>query len=151
MNTLTVKEIKEELPPFLTENDVIAMDLELSGLLENQLHRPHGRMTSLAGCFDGETVYLIYEEGDVEEYLKRVEKATWVFHNSIFDLGHLKRWSQVKERKNMRDTMIIEKLLYSNYYDDFGLQALVRRHLGCYMSKDVRKEFSSLEGRMTKE
>lgn len=151
MNQLTCKEIIKGLPPVLTENDVIALDLELAGLKESQLHRPHGRMTSLAGTIDGETVYMVFEEDEVAEFLRRIDKATWIFHNSTFDIGHLRRWADVPERSNMRDTLLIERLLWSNYYDDFDLKALVRRYLKCYMPKDIRKEFHNLEGAMTPE
>lgn len=151
MKTLECKETIRGLPPILSERDVIALDLELAGLREEQLHRPAGRMTSLAGSFDGETAYIIFEESEVEEFLRRIEKATWVYHNATFDLAHLRRWAPIQERKNLRDTMLIEKVMYSDYYDDFGLDDLVRRYLKCYMPKDVRKEFHNLEGAMTDE
>lgn len=151
MKTLECKEIKRSLPPVLKETDTVALDLELSGLKEGQLHRPFGRMLSLACTFDGETAYIIFEEDEVAEFLSRIQKATWVFHNSAFDLGHLRRWAVVPERKNMRDTLLIERLLWSNYYDDFDLKAVVRRYLKCYMPKDIRKEFHDLEGAMTQE
>lgn len=149
MKLLEYKKIYQELPPTLTENDTVALDLELAGLKENQLHRPHGRFLSLAGSFDGESAYIIFDVTQIPEFMKRIEKATIVFHNSVFDLGHLKRWTEITERKNMRDTLLIERLLWSNYYSDFTLADLVRRYLKCYMSKDVRKEFHNLEGGMT--
>lgn len=152
MKQLECKKIIRGLPPLLlSSTDVIALDLELAGLREEQLHRPAGRMTSLAGSFDGETAYIVFGEGEVAEFMSRIEKATWVFHNSTFDLGHLRRWATIPERKNLRDTMLIEKIMFSDYYDDFGLNDLVRRYLGCYMPKDVRKEFHTLEGEMTEQ
>lgn len=151
MKTLECREIIRGLPPILKETDVIALDLELSGLRDEQLHRPAGRMTSLAGSFDGETAYIVFEEDEVAEFMQRIDKATHVYHNATFDLGHLRRWARIQERKNLRDTMLIEKAMFSDYYDDFGLNDLVRRYLGCYMPKDVRKEFHNLEGAMTDE
>ena len=149
MNILQIENIYEELPPILGEDDVIALDTELSGLKEEQLHRPHGRLASLAGSFDGKNAYIIFDDAQVQEFLDRCSQATWIFHNSTFDLGHLRRWATIPERRNMRDTMLIEKLLYSNYYDDFALADLVRRYLKCYMSKETRKEFHNLEGAMS--
>lgn len=149
MKTLTYTKIYQELPPILTENDTIALDLELGGLKDSQLHRPFGRFLSLAGCFNGEDAYIIFDEKQIPEFMKRIEKATFVFHNSVFDLGHLKRWTEITERKNMRDTLLIERLLWSNYYSDFTLSDLVRRYLKCYMEKATRKEFHDLEGEMT--
>lgn len=151
MNKLTCKEIIEDFPPILDTESVIGLDLELSGLRENQLHRPAGRLVSLQGSFDGETAYIVFGEDEVAEFMRRIEKATWVYHNSTFDIGHTRRWAKVVERKAMRDTLLIERLLWSNYYTEFGLNHLVRRYLGCYMPKSVRKEFHDLEGPMTKE
>lgn len=151
MKTLESKQIYLQPPPKLGEGDTIALDLELSGLKQEQLHRPHGRFVSLAGTYDGENVYLIEDEEQIEEFLENIKDATWVFHNSLFDLGHLRRWAKVDERKNMRDTLLIERLMFSGYYENFGLSDLVRRYLKCHMPKDVRKEFHELEGRMTKE
>ena len=151
MQTLQYKQIYLQPPPKLSAGDVVALDLELAGLKEGQLHRPHGRFVSLAGCFDGETVYLIEDEEQIQEFLENIQEATWVFHNSVFDLGHLRRWATVEERKNMRDTLLIERIMFSGLYSDFGLNDLVRRYLKCYMPKAVRKEFHDLEGRMTRE
>ena len=151
MKKLSYKEIIYGLPPVLTNEHVISLDLELSNLREEQKHRPAGQMLSLAGCFDGETVYIVFEESEVQEYLDRISAATWVFHNSVFDLGHLRRWATIPERRNMRDTLLIDRIMWSNYYSDFGLQDLVRRYLRCYMDKTVRKEFYTWVGAMTKE
>ena len=151
MKTLQYKEIIHGFPPVLTSDQVISLDLELSNLREEQKHRPAGQMLSLAGCFDGETIYIIFEESEVQEYLNRISAATWVFHNSVFDLGHLRRWAEIPERRNMRDTLLIERIMWSNYYSEFGLQDLVRRYLKCYMDKTVRKEFYTWTGAMTQD
>lgn len=151
MNQLQCSQIYLQPPPKLSAGDVVSLDLELAGLKETQLHRPHGRFVSLAGCFDGENVYLIEDEEQVQEFLDNIKDATWVFHNSVFDLGHLRRWATVEERKNMRDTLLIERIMFSGLYSDFGLNDLVRRYLKCHMPKAVRKEFHDLEGRMTQE
>jgi len=149
MKTLEYKNIYQELPPTLTENDTVALDLELAGLKEGQLHRPHGRFLSLAGSFDGENAFIVFGDDQVQEFMNRVGKATQIFHNSVFDLGHLKRWTEITERKNMRDTLLIERLMWSNYYSDFTLADLVRRYLKCYMDKSVRSDFHDLDGEMT--
>lgn len=151
MNTLTYEKIIKDFPPMLDADMSIGLDLELSGLREGQLHRPAGRLTSLAGSFDGKTAYIVFGEDEVAEFLRRIEKATHIYHNSTFDIGHIRRWADYPERTNMRDTLLIERLLWSNYYTDFGLNHLVRRYLGCYMPKDIRKEFHGLSGAMTEE
>ena len=151
MNKLQYENIHYSLPPKASKDEVWALDLELSGLKDTQLHRPHGRLESLSGTNDGKNVYIIFEEDEVQSYMDAISESTIVFHNSVFDLGHLRRWANVPEQKNMRDTLLIERLLWSNYYDEFALNHLVRRYLKCYMSKDTRKEFHDLEGPMTKE
>lgn len=151
MKTLEIKQIYLQPPPRLGAGDTISLDLELAGLKEGQLHRPHGTFVSLAGSFDGETAYLIEDVDQIQEFMDNIQDATWVFHNSVFDIGHLRRWVKIEERKNMRDTLLIERLMFSGYYSDFGLNDLVRRYLKCHMPKDVRKEFHAHEGRMTQE
>lgn len=148
MQRLKCENIIYGLPPELESGQSIALDLELSGLNENQLHRPAGRFLSLAGSFDGKTAYIIFEDSQIQEFLNRISKAVWVFHNSTFDIGHLRRWATVEDRY-IRDTMLIEKILWADYYDGFGLSDLVRRYLKCYMDKDVRKDFHDLSGSMT--
>lgn len=150
MKTLQCREIIKDLPPKLSKTDTCAIDLELSGLRDEQLHRPAGNFVSLAASFDGETAYIIFDETEIQEFLDNISEALWVFHNSTFDIGHLRRWANVEERP-IRDTMLIEKILWADYYDSFGLNDLVRRYLKLYMPKFVRKEFKSLEGEMTKE
>lgn len=150
MNKLSYKQIYLDVPPVLDSSQSIALDLELSGLREEQLHRPAGNFVSLAGCFDGENVYLIQDEELVQQFMDNIKEATWIFHNSTFDIGHLKRWATFPEVQ-IRDTLLIDKILWSDYYENFGLNDLVRRYLKKYMAKDVRAEFSELEGRMTNE
>lgn len=151
MKELECKDVICGLPPVLTKDHTVSLDLELTGLREEQLHRPAGDIVSLACSFDGETAYMIFDSGEVAEFLERIKDATWIFHNSTFDIGHLRRWAKVPERKEMRDTLLIERILWADYYDDFGLNDLVRRYLGCYMDKSVRDEFSEFTGRMTQE
>lgn len=151
MNLLQLENLYLDLPPVLSESDTVSLDLELGGLNENQLHRPAGWFLSLACSFDGKNAYLIQDEAKIQSFLANISKATWVFHNSTFDIRHLNRWAEIDERSNMRDTMLIEKLMFSEYYSDFGLNDLVRRYLGCYMEKETRKEFSTHQGSMTPE
>lgn len=150
MNSLQVDKIYLGVPP-VGLGEVWALDLELGGLKQSQMHRPNGSFVSLAGTCDGSTVYLIEEQEQIGEFLSAISHSTFVFHNSVFDIGHLRRWVKIEERKNMRDTLLIERLMFSGYYSDFGLNDLVRRYLKCHMPKDVRKEFHAHEGRMTQE
>lgn len=66
-----------------------------------------------------------------------------MFHNASFDIAHLRRWAgwfTLKPEK-FWDTLIMERILWNGYYDDFGLADLSRRYLDIELEKDVRSEF----------
>jgi len=133
------------LPNPLPDNAFVAVDLELFGAEKHRLHRPTGRFACLTLCPDGENVYLLANEEIVDLALGRIENCVWSFHNSQFDLQQLRRWSNVPPRKKLWDTMIIERLLYSGYYDRFALKDLSRRHLGRYLDKEARELFQDAQ------
>jgi DNA polymerase I len=138
--------IIKQIPPKLTEKDWVAIDLELFKAEKNKLHtRDTGIFACLTFCFNDEDVYIITNEKDVRESLENVNDAVWIFHNAKFDITHLKRWAYVPYRKKLWDTMLIEKILWSGYYDLFALDDLARRYLDINMDKTVRNRFSDEE------
>jgi len=152
MNILQYENIFFGLPPsFLSRDDVVAIDLELTGLKENQLHRPYGDLVSVACSYDGKSAYIIQDPQQIPELLELIAPAMWVFHNSLFDLGHLRRWATIEERRNMWDTLLVERIMFGGYYelDVYSLADLVRRYLGAYMEKDTRGEFRAHSGNLT--
>jgi DNA polymerase-1 len=133
--------IIEGIPPELGE-EWVALDIELFNAEEVKLHRPHtGEFACLSICYEPDTVYLITDEKQVEEALGKLWNCIWVFHNTKFDLTHLRRWADIPQRKKLWDTMLIERIMYGGYYDFFALEDLARRYLDLKMNKDTRKSF----------
>lgn len=136
--------IIQGLPPIKAYYDsVVALDLEILGADPKQLHRPRGEFGCLSICPDGKTVYVVRKASDIPEALKRVRDGLWTFHNAGFDIRHLRRWAEIVPRpaEKFWDTLIMERLLWSGYYDDFGLDDLSRRYLQTRMGKDIRTKF----------
>jgi len=132
----------DNLPLRQPDTTYIALDVELFGAERHRLHRPTGKFACLTLCPDGENVYLITDEEMVDTALGRVDNTVWSFHNSQFDLRQLRRWADVPYHKKLWDTMIIERLLWSGYYDRFALKDLSRRYLDRYLEKEARELFS---------
>lgn len=132
--------IVEGLPPRTT--GLVAIDLEIFKGYKPQLHRPHGDFACLQIC-EGDTVYLLTRPAQVEKALHRIDRAIWVFHNASFDIRHLRRWAEILPRDgtHFHDTLLVDKILYLNYYDNFALPDLCRRWLHVRMDKDVREDF----------
>jgi len=131
------------LPSALPDNTYVALDVELFGAETHRLHRPTGRFACLTLCPDGENVYMITDEKIIPMALGRIDNCVWVFHNAQFDLQHLRRWADVPPRKKLWCTMIIERLLWSGYYDRFSLKDVVRRYLDTYVEKDTVELFAT--------
>lgn len=149
MNSLQADDIKivRGLPPVATTSDRVAVDTEFFGMEKERLHRPHGKFACATFTFDGETVYIVENEKDLAEAMKRVESAVHVFHNSKFDINQIRRFAVYPHRLNMWDTMLIEQIRYSGYYSagEYALADLSRRYLHLYMDKTIREEFVTQE------
>jgi DNA polymerase-1 len=144
MNILPTPNIYTHLPPQFTKDDRVAMDVELFGLDPKRLHRPAGRFGSLACTVNGTDVYITYSPPMIKDFLTRCQDAVWIFHNASFDIAHLRRWTDIKPRKRLWDTLLIEKIMYSGYYNnnEFGLNDLVRRYCDIYLEKSQQKQFT---------
>jgi len=139
-------QIYKTIPPSLTKEEVCAIDTELYGLPRHQLHRPNqGHFASMQVCFDGKSVYVTQNETDVPKFMKAISKATHLFHNASFDIRHLRRWCSYPDKKDMFDTLILERILWGGYFDSFGLKDLARRYLDILVSKAEREEFATQE------
>lgn len=136
------------LPPIAKKDDRIAIDTEFFGMKKGKLHRPIGKFAWLGATFDGETVYYISDESQIQDFLQRISPGVWIFHNAKFDIFHLRRFADVPKRKRIWDTMLIEKIMFSGLYSSFSLKDLSRRYLHAYMEKEVREQFST-ENEMT--
>jgi DNA polymerase-1 len=144
MNILPTPNIFTHLPPQMSKDDKCAIDVELFGLDPKRLHRPAGRFGSVACTTNGTDVYIIFSSTEIKEFMNRCSPAVWIFHNSSFDVSHLRRWTPIEPRKRLWDTMLIEKIMYSGYYNnnEFGLNDLVRRYCDIYLEKTQQKQFT---------
>jgi len=130
-----------KLPLQLPDNTYVALDVELFNAEKHRLHRPTGKFACLTMCPDGENVYLITSEEMVNIALGRIDNCVWVFHNAQFDLQHLRRWATIPPRRKLWCTLIIDKLLWSGYYDRFKLSDLSRRYLDHFLDKEAVELF----------
>ena len=135
----------------LTKKDIVAIDTELYGMNSDRLHwNNEGKFASMQYTFDGENIYVVDQESGVQGAMDLIIDAIHVFHNAYFDVIHLRRWCNYPDKGNMYDTHLLEKLLFSGYYDSFGLADLVRRYFGDIREKETREEFAT-KSTMTKE
>lgn len=122
----------------------VAIDTELFNLDPRQLHRPkNSKLACVTFCNDGQNVYVVTDPEKVSTALYRVAGACWYMHNSNFDLRHLSRWADIPTRQagTLYDTLIYERLMWSGWYDSFGLDDLARRYLNLRLPKEIRKTF----------
>jgi len=137
-------EIIYDVPPKLS--GWIAMDIELVNTNIKVLHRPQGGdFALLTICPNPNEVYIIDQVTAIPESLYNLRDAVWVFHNAKFDLTHLRRWADIPQRNKIWDTMLIDKILWSGYYDTFSLADLARRYLNKYLDKSLQKEWSDVD------
>lgn len=143
MNQIDPKSLKiiKGLPPVAKKGDKVAIDSEFYGQTKGRLHRPHGMFAFLGCTFDGKTVYYITDADQIQEFFDRLEKAVWIFHHAKYDITQLRKYANIPSRKRLWDTMLIDQIQYSGFYDTFSLSDLARRRLSVYLPKDVRDEF----------
>lgn len=134
--------IIEGLPPKAKKGDKVSIDSEFYGQEKKKLHRPHGTFAFLGASFDGRTVYYITDENLIQEFYNRLDEAVHIYVHAKYDITQLRRYAHIPQRTKLWDCMLIEQIMWSGYYTDFGLADLVRRYLKVYMPKEVRKSFS---------
>lgn len=132
------------LPREAKEGELVALDVEVFGQTK-PLHLPTGDFACLSISFPkaGEN-YQFYDHHDIKEALERVDKGTWIFHNAMYDIAQLRRWTTIEERP-VWDTMLMELGLFGGYYETFSLDALSRRYLGKGLKKDERERFGEVK------
>lgn len=147
MKTLSPKDFKIVLglPPVASKEDRIAIDTEWFGMDKKKLHRPTGEFAGIGCTYDGKTVYVISDKSELRQFFERIEAGVHIYHNAKFDIFHIRRVFPYPQRKRLWDTMLIEQIMYSGYYNDFALADLARRRLGIYMPKEERETFSEAE------
>lgn len=134
--------ILNQIPPQLNKGDLVALDVETFGQTKGKIHRPTGTFACLSICSDDKIVYQIYDQKQIPAALKAIDKATWVFHNCLYDLTQLRRFAKIQPRY-IHDTMLMDQATNGGMFKTFSLGDLSRRHLNEYMEKDVRTNFET--------
>jgi len=135
--------IIKSIPPPQPNNLWVGVDSEWFGLNENQMHRPlSGRFGCLTISTDYDTVYYIDNPNEVEPALQAIQDCVWCIQKASFDITHLRRHTPIPPRKKLWDTMLIDRILWNGYYDNFALDDLARRYLGIELDKSLQKSFS---------
>ena len=138
-----------ELPPKTDKKEKVSIDVEIYGMDDTRLHRPilingepNGELAVVTFCFDGETVYFVTDENDVQQALDNVQESTWIFANCKFDLTHMRRWANIPVRINkIWDVITIDRIMWSGLYSSFTLADITRRRLHMHLPKEDRKAF----------
>lgn len=153
MKTIRIEDfnIIHGVPKIMLPSDRVAIDTEFTEMDKKKLHRPTGIFACATFYAGGKDVYIVEDVRDLAEAFQNVEQAGWIFHNAKFDIFHLRRFVAIPTRMKMWDTMLVEQVMYSGLYDEFNLAACVRRHLDTLMEKEVREEFETHSGEMTKD
>lgn len=133
--------LKNEIPKDIKPNTWIGMDTEFFGMNKKQLHRPSGTFACLTIALDHNTVLFIDKEELIAPALKAIDQCVWCIQKAMFDIVQLRRYAEVKPRKRIWDTMLVERIMFGGYYLEFNLKALVRRWLHEVVNKEARDEF----------
>lgn len=128
------------IPPKVGKDEFVAMDVETFGQTKGKLHRPTGTFACLSVAVGGQTVYQVYDSGQIGDVLQAAREGIWVFHNALYDLRQLRRFAKIAPRF-VWDTMLVDQSMYGGYYQFFSLKDLVRRWLGERMDKEAQGSF----------
>ncbi len=133
-----------ELPPAAHKGELVCFDVETFGQPDGKIHRPTGTFACLSINLerDPDTVYQIYDSHDVKKVLLTAKTGTWVFHNALYDLRQMMRYTEIQHRF-IWDIMLVEQSLYGGYYTYFNLKDMSRRWLDEIVDKETREHFST--------
>jgi len=145
MNIKGKMKIVKDLPTKPPKNSFVAIDIEMFGMNEIQLHRPtSGGFAALTICSDANTVFVIQDETQIPEVLATLEDCVWIFQNAKFDVTQLRRFANILPRKKIWDTFLIDRILWNGYYNTFSLEDLARRYLDLCLDKSLQKSFAEV-------
>lgn len=140
------------LPPVATGRQFVAIDTEFFHMDPERLHIPHGDFACATFTYDGINIYIIQDQNLIRQAMSNVAPAVHIFHNAKFDINQLRRYAPYPLRYNLWDTMLIEQVMFSGYYNpgETSLRACARRYLKIYMHKEARNLFQDAD-EMTQE
>ena len=132
-------------PPHLPDNTYVAIDTEFMRMNIKKMHRPHGQFSLMTMCYDPKTVYYIDSTSEIQDALSLLDNCVWVMHNAKFDITQLRPYANIPPRKRLIDTMLMEKILWSGWYEHFDLQSCVRRYLDRHLDKSLQSAWEDAE------
>jgi DNA polymerase I-like protein with 3'-5' exonuclease and polymerase domains len=144
-------EIVHSIPPKFDKSIKVAIDTEISNIPNGKLHRPVGDFVCATFFAGGDIVYMVTDTKDMQQAMDNCNDATTVMANAIFDIRQIRRWANVPDRKKLVDILLIEKIMFSGFYDQFALNDLFRRYCGGYLDKEQQKSFIEFSGQMSEE
>ena len=126
----------------VSKTNWIGIDTEWYGHY-GALHRPGGSFACLTAD-EGSRTLLIQDFDSARQYLRDKQSHRLVFQNAAYDIRQLRDHGLVGQdwRPDIWDTLIVEKALYSGYYQKFGLQDLARRWLSKHVAKELGSTFA---------
>lgn len=148
------------------EKLAISVDVETCEDNPDRMHQASGFLRIVGFSFDGSKVYVLrwQENPRAETVFWQVAdrciqaKAQWVIHNSGFDIPYLfpalcdngllhGDGKQVLAFGPgcLKDTRLIERALYANWYSAFSLKAIVARRFDVVLAKETRDEFVNMK------
>lgn len=127
-----------------SKEELVGLDIEIYKMQAPRLHRPTGTFACLSVAYENGDVYQVYTIKDMRRALERVSKAQWVVQNMLFDVRHLRRWTEIPQRF-VWDTMVVEQDLFGGLYEGFALDHLCRRWLNKELPKEKRQLFAERE------
>lgn len=137
--------IVNEVPPRFPDYSYVAIDTEFRKMDIKRMHRPHGEFSLLTVCAEPGTVYHIDTPALIQPTLDRLDNTVWLMHHAKFDITQLRKYATIPPRRKIIDTMLMEKLLWSGWYEHFDLQSLVRRYLNEYLDKSLQESWETAE------
>jgi DNA polymerase-1 len=140
---------------------IMAVDIETVDDDQNRMHRASGKLKLVTWTFDGRVVYaedaFARPNGEIEApvFYNVVTPVAlnsnmiWVLHNGTFDLAYFMKSPDFRDIQGKlkvlpryyRDTRLMEKALYSNWYKSASLAAITARRFDVVLDKDIREEF----------
>jgi DNA polymerase I len=132
-------------PPRPLDNTYVAIDTEFRKMNIKKMHRPHGKFALMTMCYEPETVYYIDNTSEIQLALSLLSETVWVMHNAKFDITQLRPYANIPPRTKLVDTMLMEKILWSGWYEHFDLQSCVRRYLGEHLDKTLQSAWEDAE------
>ncbi|MGB9881171.1 MAG: DNA polymerase, partial [Methanomassiliicoccales archaeon] len=107
-----------------------------------ELHWHQGEFACMSYYASVDDCGVLFDLDEVKEFFEsRKDISVWVIHNAMFDVQAL-RALDIHLTGKLWDTLVVERVLFSNYYSGFSLQDLAARYLDIYLEKEAYASLS---------